>query len=120
MTKSIIATGTNLICWIPSSAILVMTLIWEQFPYKILVWATTIVLPLNSIINPFVLTHAKLICKIVSHVKKTSLASPANISADKISASPVNATVSTSAASTSAVNTSVVNTSAANTLIVIN
>ncbi len=62
-SKALLVSLTNLICWIPSSIILILTLTWNQYPYKLLVWMTALVLPLNSIINPFVFVYSKTISK---------------------------------------------------------
>ena len=58
-SKVAVASITNIICWLPSSVILILTFTWKHYPYKVLIWATTLVLPLNGIINPFVLVYAK-------------------------------------------------------------
>ena len=52
--KSLFASLRNLLCWIPSSIVLVMTQLWDEYSYKLLIWLTAVIMPLNSIINPFV------------------------------------------------------------------
>ena len=56
----LIASLTNLLSWVPSSVILIMTLVWSQYPYRLFIWMTAVVLPLNSIVNPFVFVYVKL------------------------------------------------------------
>ena len=55
----IIITSSNILCWIPSSAIYLSSLFMSQYPTAMVVWTTVAVMPLNSIINPIVF----LVCK---------------------------------------------------------
>ena len=57
----LLASLTNLLSWIPSSVILTMTLLWSQYPYKLLIYMTAIAIPLNAIVNPCVFVHMKLL-----------------------------------------------------------
>ncbi len=61
MTKSILVSFTNLLCWIPSTIMLRLTLTWDDYPYSILIWTTMVIIPLNAILNPFVFIYIKLI-----------------------------------------------------------
>ena len=46
--------GINALCWIPSSIFYLVSVFIEKFPVFWLYWITLIVLPLNSMINPFI------------------------------------------------------------------
>ncbi len=72
ISKSLFASLTNMLCWIPSAILLVMTLTWDNYPHKILIWTTVIVLPLNALINPVIFTHVKWILLLVEKVKSNS------------------------------------------------
>ena len=54
---SVFVALTNLVCWIPSSILLCMTLLWKEYPYVLLIWTTMVIVPLNCIINPFVFVY---------------------------------------------------------------
>ncbi len=78
MSSTMIASLSNLICWVPSSILLGITLLWEEYPFKIFIWLTVIVLPLNSLINPCVLVYAKKVKTLI--VMKTHLHLPHPVS----------------------------------------
>ncbi len=48
---------TNVICWIPSACVFMITLTVKQYSYKLLVWTIITVLSLNAIMNPFILSR---------------------------------------------------------------
>ena len=50
----LLVTVTNLIGWFPSSMIFVSSLFLGKYPTDLLIWTTVTVVPINSIINPFV------------------------------------------------------------------
>ena len=50
----IILTGSNLICWLPSSITYLSSLHLSHYSTNLLVWTTTAIVPVNSIINPAV------------------------------------------------------------------
>ncbi len=56
---SVFISLTNLICWIPCCIILIITFVWREYPFSVLIWATSIVLPMNAILNPFSLVYWK-------------------------------------------------------------
>ena len=58
---SILVAFTNLSCWIPSSVLLFMTVVWNRYPYVLLIWTTMVVIPLNTVINPFVFVFHRLL-----------------------------------------------------------
>ena len=51
----LIVTASNLLCWIPSNTIYLLSLFLSRYPTDILIWTTIAVTPINSIINPIVL-----------------------------------------------------------------
>ena len=59
--SAMIVALSNLVCWIPSSVLLTLTLSWEEYPLKMFLWTTSIVLPLNSLINPVIFVHYKVL-----------------------------------------------------------
>ncbi len=61
--RMVIVSLTDLMGWIPCSILLCLTLVWKDYPVKMLIWTTAIVLPLNGIINPFVFVHSQHITK---------------------------------------------------------
>ncbi len=52
--RLVLASNSNLVCWIASTILLFLTIIWERYPFSVLVWATIIAMPLNTLINPFI------------------------------------------------------------------
>ena len=68
LTNYLILVGTiNALCWIPSSMFYLVSIFIEKFPVFWLYWITLIVLPLNSMINPFIfhLSDIKACSKVV-------------------------------------------------------
>ncbi len=55
--KSLLASLSNLFCWVPSAILLLLTLIWKRYPHKILIWMCAIVLPFNALLNPLILVY---------------------------------------------------------------
>ncbi len=49
-----VLTSSNILCWIPSAVIYLLSMFVEQYPVEMVVWTTIIVTPLNSLINPLV------------------------------------------------------------------
>ena len=52
--KSVLVSLSNLICWVPSCIIIIVTLSWPEYPFAIVLWASAIVIPINASINPFI------------------------------------------------------------------
>ncbi len=65
-TRSFIASMVNLTCWIPSCILLIMTLTWKNYPYRILVWTIVIVLPLNALLDPVIFSYLGLLQKLLA------------------------------------------------------
>ena len=47
-------TVSNIICWLPTNIIYLMSLFLPRYPTGLVIWTTVLVTPLNSIINPTV------------------------------------------------------------------
>lgn len=47
-------TTTNAICWLPSSAIYITSVIMDTYPTSLLIWNAILINPLNSVINPLI------------------------------------------------------------------
>ena len=48
-----IVTSSNIICWIPANITYLMSLYMSKYSTNLLIWTTIAVMPLNSMINPF-------------------------------------------------------------------
>ncbi len=57
--KSVFASCTHLVCWIPTAIILFLMLIWDEYPYQILLYSNMLVFPLNIFIDPFLFVLSK-------------------------------------------------------------
>ncbi len=51
--RLLLASTSNLVCWIASTVLLILTLVWDRYPFSVLVLTTIIAMPLNTLINPF-------------------------------------------------------------------
>ncbi len=49
-----LVTSSNLLCWLPSCAIYLSSLLMTKYPTEMLIWTTVTVMPINSIVNPAV------------------------------------------------------------------
>ncbi len=59
VTRSLFVSQTNILGWAPSSVLLILTLIWHEYPYRIFIYMTILIFPINTIINPFIFTSSK-------------------------------------------------------------
>ena len=50
----LILTSSNILCWIPSDVIYLMSIFMDKYPMSILTWNTIAITTINSIINPIV------------------------------------------------------------------
>ncbi len=48
----VLVTVSNLLCWVPSSVIFLFSLFQSQHSVDLVFWATTALIPVNSVINP--------------------------------------------------------------------
>ncbi len=68
--KSVFACLTTLLCWIPCVVLLTMTLIWENYPHKLLIWTFVTVLPINSLLDPVIFVHVNLFSAMIRKALK--------------------------------------------------
>ena len=54
VTQLLLVTASNLAGWLPSSLIFLASLLQSKYPANLLIWTTILVMPINSIINPFI------------------------------------------------------------------
>ncbi len=54
LTQFFLVTASNALCWFPSAAICVATLVMRTYPIQLLVWNTILIIPLNCIMNPVI------------------------------------------------------------------
>ena len=61
----VVVTSSNIICWIPSGIIYLLSMFLEQYPIEMLIWLTVAVTPINSIANPtvFIATNIRKMVK---------------------------------------------------------
>ena len=62
MYQLILTSTTNILCWIPANIIYISAMFLSIYPINLVIWATVVVMPINSIINPlvFILTNLKM------------------------------------------------------------
>ncbi len=58
----IIITASNILCWIPTNTIYLVSMFLNRYPSEMVLWTAVAVAPLNSIVNPTVL--------LIGHVKR--------------------------------------------------
>lgn len=63
LVQSILVTATNALCWLPSSAIYIVSISSKSYPPDLLVWNAILVNPLNSLINPMIFTLFPLVSR---------------------------------------------------------
>ena len=54
MYQLILTSMTNILCWIPANGIYLSSMFLSIYPINLVIWATVVVMPINSVINPFV------------------------------------------------------------------
>ncbi len=52
----ILITVSNILCWVPSSIIFLTSIFLDSYPSRMVVWTTVTATPLNSVVNPAILT----------------------------------------------------------------
>ncbi len=55
--QAVLITVSNALCWLPSAAIYVTSVVLDIYPTQLIVWAVVLISPLNSIANPLLLTY---------------------------------------------------------------
>ena len=54
IVQLIAITLSNILCWFPANVIYVTSMFLRMYPIDLIIWMTVIILPMNSIINPFI------------------------------------------------------------------
>ena len=54
LIKNLLASLSDIVSLFTSCVVLLITLLWQSYPYQILLWYTALILPLNSILDPLV------------------------------------------------------------------
>ena len=49
-----LVTSSNVLCWIPSGIIYLVTMSLEKYPINLIIWSAIAITPINSVINPIV------------------------------------------------------------------
>ena len=52
----VLITGSNIVCWVPSGIIYILSALTYKFPAEILLYTTIYITPVNSIVNPVFIT----------------------------------------------------------------
>ena len=68
IVKYVFLSFRNHVGWLSEMVVLLFIMVLEKYPHQLLLWYTAVVLPLNSITSPVVLTHAKLIQRMASYL----------------------------------------------------
>ena len=61
--------SSNVLCWIPSGIIYLVTMSLDKYPIKLVIWSTIALTPINSVVNPIVFIIASVRC----HNKKKTV-----------------------------------------------
>ncbi len=54
IVQLVTATVSSMMCWIPSSAVYLVSLLIERYSIDMVLWTTTVVMPFNSVVNPII------------------------------------------------------------------
>ena len=57
----LLITGSNIVCWVPSGIIYILSALIHKFPVEILLYTTIYITPVNSIVNPVFITFVNTI-----------------------------------------------------------
>ncbi len=55
LLKLLLVNISNIICWLPSCIVLLLSLILGRYPIQLLFWVVLVLSPVNSILNPIIL-----------------------------------------------------------------
>ena len=82
LVQIFLVSGSNLICWVPSSSIFLATLFLSSYPINLLIWNTIAIVPINSIVNPivFLVISFRSYRRDMTKVKKREWAKPEIVS----------------------------------------
>ena len=64
VNKAMFVSLTNIIGWLPSGILLLLTMMWKEYPFVILIWVTTLVLPVNALLNPWIFVFSNILKRI--------------------------------------------------------
>ena len=67
ISQSLLVTITNAICWLPSSAVFIISLVMDTYPIELLLWNIILINPINSVIKPFIFCIAPTIRGLVKN-----------------------------------------------------
>ncbi len=61
IVQIIVLTGSNILCWIPSDVVYLVSFFLAHYPVTMVIWITVAVAPINSVLNPvvFIFTTAR-------------------------------------------------------------
>ena len=69
IVQLIAITLSNSLCWLPANVIYVTSMFLPRYPIDLIIWMTVIILPINSVINPFIFIIVSLRVYIMKKVK---------------------------------------------------
>ena len=64
----VITTISNIFCWMPSGVIFFISIYLHYYPLDLIMWTIAVIVPLNSLLNPFIFNFVRL-----KHVLNTCL-----------------------------------------------
>ncbi len=71
--QAVMTTVASSLCWLPSSAVCIVTLSMNSYPLKMLLWNIILILPLNPILNPLIFCVFPLIRKALKRRQRHQL-----------------------------------------------
>ncbi len=54
VVQIIVVSSSNILCWIPSNVIYLISMFMQEYPIDMIIWFMIAVMPINSVINPLV------------------------------------------------------------------
>ena len=63
--QALLVIMTNTTCWLPSSVILILSVIAKNYPLHLLTWNAVLINPINSLINPIIFCVLPLVKQIM-------------------------------------------------------
>ena len=75
MSQLILTSISNILCWFPTNTIYLCAMYLSTYPINLVIWATVVVMPINSVINPcvFLFTNVKDTFRMISSLKGNDL-----------------------------------------------
>ncbi len=56
LVQALLVATSNALCWLPSCAIYILSIVSETYPTDLLIWNAILINPLNSVLNPGIFT----------------------------------------------------------------